>query len=767
MPNGPLAATDSSGKTLAALAILQADARVAARLTGALSADHRVVVCSSCEELRKALDRGAFDGCLIDVEAPDLEAARREILVLRDRYPGLAIVACIEDGHGQGYFDLGEMGVDGVLPMRSIHNVRLRAVVDGALATARAGRIARTLEGRYAAPGPDAIGWAVENAGGDTSVEKLAAALGHTPRSLRQALEDAGLPGPTRVLLWGRLLLAGARLSRDGRTVEEVAFSLGYSTATSLARAMKRQTGLTPREVSERGGMERVRDALFPGSDGGARPGRRLGKIASIALLAMIASGCATFGLGAASVDRDTIEGILDSPPLDRAHFGVLAVDVESGRTLYARNERQWFVPASNQKILVTAAAWSLLGPDFRFRTELWATGPYDASHLDGDVVLVASGDPSFSSRYWPSDSAAFEAIADSLAAKGPRHVTGALVVDVSAWDSTSVAPTREVADLAYGYGATGGAFAFAEGEIDVVVRPGPEVGAPATIEWSPVGTADYVRSLVTTAAPDSSTRIVPRYLPETGQIVLDGSLPLAVTDTVSIAQRDAVGQATASLARAVHSRDVMTELGTEVRWTEGEPIDGCKSGHVPQCPGARLIATLESPPLSDLVAGVLGPSQNWIAEQLTLALGARLGEGGSWEEGVRVVEGFLSEYVGLDTLDVAARDGSGLSAYNLVTPRALVQVLRYMDARDGAAAYAAAMAEPGEEDSTLEDRLLDLRGRVFAKTGSISNVNSLSGYLVRENGRRVVFAILSNGSALPAQDMRDAIDDVVRVLAR
>jgi len=740
---------------------------VAARLSEALNAEHRVVVRPTWDALRRALDQSAFDGCLVDAEHPDGDAAAREITRLRDRCPGLAIVACVDARAGQGYFDLGEIGVHGVLPAGS-QNARVRSIVDGALATARADRISLALRGRYAAPAPDAIGWAVENAGADTSVEKLAAALGHTPRSLRQALEDAGFPAPTRVLLWGRLLLAGARLSRDGRTVEEVAFSLGYSTATSLARAMKRQTGLTPREISEHGGMERVRDVLF--SDRGKPAPRkgRVGKIASLLLATFFASGCATLGLGGPGVDRGEIDAILDASPVNRTHVGMLAVDAETGRTLYARNAHQWFVPASNQKILVTAAAWSLLGPDYRYRTEVWATDPFDPSHLDGDLVLIGSGDPSLSSRYWDSDTAALDALSDSLRAKGPGHVTGSLIVDVSAWDSTSVAPTREVEDLPYAYGSTGGAYAIAEGEVHVVVRAGPSVGAPATVSWLPLGRDDHVRSLVTTSESDSSTRVRPRYLPETRQLVLDGTVPLGLTDTLSFAQRDPVREAAAALARALAHHGVMTEGGWEVKWVPGEPVGlGCAAGGVPVCRGARLVTALESPPLAELVAGVLGPSQNWIAEQLTLTLGAEVGEGGNWDEGVAVIERFLSEEVGVDTLDISARDGSGLSAYNLVTPRAIVRVLQHMGAREDADAYRAAMAEPGERDSTLEERLLELQGRVFAKTGSISNVNSLSGYLVREDGRRVIFSILSNGSGLPAEEMRDAIDGVVRVLAR
>ena len=169
---------------------------------------------------------------------------------------------------------------------------------------------------------------------------------------------------------------------------------------------------------------------------------------------------------------------------------------------------------------------------------------------------------------------------------------------------------------------------------------------------------------------------------------------------------------------------------------------------------------------MSDLVRVVLEPSQNWVAEQLLLALGAELGGRGSWPEGLRELNDFLRD-VGVDSLDVSVRDGSGLSAYNLVTPRAVARVLQHMATHPDAAEYRAAMAEPGEVDSTLEERLEGMEGRVFAKTGTISNVNSLSGYLVRENGQEVIFAILTNASGLDAAIVESAIDDIVRVLAR
>ncbi len=483
----------------------------------------------------------------------------------------------------------------------------------------------------------------------------------------------------------------------------------------------------------------------------------------------MAFSGCATFGLSGGGVDRDAIDRVIDSPPIDQLHVGVFAVDASSGRVLYRRNEHRKFVPASNQKILVTAAALSLLGPDHRFRTEIVAHGPVRGSYLDGDLVLTASGDPSMSARYWTSGTAALEALADSLRGSGLTYVAGSAVVDVSAWDSTTVGPTWEVEDLRYGYGATGGAFAIDEGEVRIVVAAGPEVDAPAAVAWSPLGEPDFVESRLRTAPPDSGTRVVPQYLPETRRLVLEGRVELGTTDTLSFAVRDPVRQAVGALAAAVDRAGIEVEGGWTIRWTPENPA-------APPCPEVglgggcappRTLAAIESPPLSELVAGILEPSQNWMTEQLVRSLGARFGTEGSWREGVGVVRAYLVNEVGVDSLDIASRDGSGLSAYNLVTPRAIVGILREMHLGPHGARYRSAMAEPGEENSTLERRLEGLEGRVFAKTGSISNVNSLSGYLVRDNGQEVIFSILTNASGLPASQVRQAIDEIVRGLAR
>jgi serine-type D-Ala-D-Ala carboxypeptidase/endopeptidase (penicillin-binding protein 4) len=750
---------------LAILAILQPDARVAARLGTALDGTHETIVCPSWHALRESLGEGGIDGCIVDAGHPSRDSARNELSDLRAEHPTLAIVAYVDTSADQDYYDLGGIGVDGLI-VSGQRDGASRVAVSRALVASSAAGVAADLLGTFGSEGVRAVAWTIEHAPDNPDVDTFASGLGLTTGGLTRLLRSEKLPPPSRLLLWGRLMLAGALLGRDGQTVEEAAFSLGYSTAAALARAMKKHTGLTPGEVGSTGGMSSVQNALFRNT----AKGRRGTTLKSLAVLGLLAtqSACAGIGGGVRGVDRTALETAIDTSPVDQVHFGVMAVDARTGRLLYSRNAHRKFVPASNQKILVTATALSLLGADFRYETEVWATGSVMESMLDGDLVVLASGDPTMSRRFWDSGEAALAAIADSLHRRGLRQVTGSVFVDVSRWDSTSVGPTWEVEDLRFAYGSTGGAFAVDEGEIQVVVSAGPAVGSPASVQWAPRGTADYLTSRILTVPPDSSSRIRPSYLPESRRLVLDGWAEMGTVDTTSFAIRDPVRQATAALGLALRQRGITIEGTAQVAWSDSMRVGrGCLSGLVPECPNAGRIFTMTSPPLADISAQILERSQNWMTEQLIRTLGDERGEQGSWSEGVDVIRDFLTEEVGVDSLDVAPRDGSGLSAYNLVTPRALIGILSYMKNGPNWDTFRDALASPGEEDSTLERRLVDLEGRLFAKTGTISNVNSLSGYLVREDGSEVIFSVLSNGSGLPSPVVRAAIDDVVRELAR
>ncbi|HSL72211.1 MAG TPA: D-alanyl-D-alanine carboxypeptidase/D-alanyl-D-alanine-endopeptidase, partial [Longimicrobiales bacterium] len=172
------------------------------------------------------------------------------------------------------------------------------------------------------------------------------------------------------------------------------------------------------------------------------------------------------------------------------------------------------------------------------------------------------------------------------------------------------------------------------------------------------------------------------------------------------------------------------------------------------------------SAPLSAIVAGILQPSQNWIAEQLVRTLGMEKEGNGSWAAGIRAERRFLIDSMKVDSTTFNLRDASGLSAQNLLTPMAIVQLLAYVRQQPWAAAYRAALPTPGLPRSTLSNRLEGFEGKIFAKTGTISNVASLSGYVTTQSGRELIFSILVNSSGRPSAPVRRAIDALVTALA-
>lgn len=465
---------------------------------------------------------------------------------------------------------------------------------------------------------------------------------------------------------------------------------------------------------------------------------------------------------------------VVRSGPLAGAQWGVLAVDLATGESLLTHDPERRMIPGSAMKLLTTVAALDLLGPDYRWETTLVSTGSLSTSDsdpldsgatVDGDLVVDATGDPTLSARWWDSDSEALQRLAESLDELDIRRVSGALVVDASTWDSVSVRPSWMVEDLPVAAGASGGAFALAEGETHIEVRGGPAPGDPVTVRWWPFGEDGFVRSRLDTGS-DTTLEVEVAFLPESRAIELTGSVPARRVDTLSVATRDPVRQAAAALHRAIAGRGVVVEGGWRIVWAPGEALGGeCVSGGVQSCDGARPLRTLPSPTLLEIVVPTLGTSQNWIAEQIIRTVGDVSAGRGGWPQGTEAVSRHVAEVVGVDPQDVRLVDGSGLSVQNLATPRALVRLLIHARGRPWGVVFRSALAEPGEADSTLEDRLAGLEGRVFAKTGTLTNVSALAGYLLDAGGREVAFAILVNGANLPALPVREAIDAIVRRL--
>ncbi|HEU0054748.1 MAG TPA: D-alanyl-D-alanine carboxypeptidase/D-alanyl-D-alanine-endopeptidase [Longimicrobium sp.] len=453
----------------------------------------------------------------------------------------------------------------------------------------------------------------------------------------------------------------------------------------------------------------------------------------------------------------ERIDAVLDRPALRRAHWGIEVRDAASGRVLYARDADRLFIPASNLKLIVTATAAHHLDPTFRYRTSLYATGPVAEGTLAGDVVLYGRGDPLISARGGRDRLAVFEAFADSLLARGVRRVAGGVVADESFFDGDHLRGDWEADDLLWWYAAPVSALGFNDNSIDVRIAPGSAPGRAARVTFEP--RTDYVTlvNAATTVAAGRARTVDLERLPGRGRLRAYGQVPAnALTDIEYFAVDDP-----ARFAGTVF-REVLERKGIAV---EVDSIRVVTDPAQSPADSTRLVAEHRS----DLLAAVIGPilknSQNWFAEQLVKTLGRELRGEGSWDAGLAVEREFLTREVGIDSADFVLRDASGLSAGNLVTPRALVQLLDYIRRTPGQEAVRRGLPVAGGEGS-LQARFPELPGRVTAKTGYIGNVDSLSGFVTLQNGRVVIFSIIANQSGQSTGRMKAGIDDVVRAIA-
>src|SRR5437016_4774911 len=186
---------------------------------------------------------------------------------------------------------------------------------------------------------------------------------------------------------------------------------------------------------------------------------------------------------------------LIDAPPFSRATWGIYVVD-DRGRVLYQRNADRFSVPASNTKLVVTAAAAVLLPPDYRVTTSLYVNGRVDAGVLHGDLILYGRGDPTWSAWCYGVDSlapgvcdstfTAIDAIADSVRARGIRRITGKLVGDGSYFEPTLIHYGWNAWDLTWWYAAPVSGLGFHDNSVDFRIDPGPAVDAPPVITWPP-----------------------------------------------------------------------------------------------------------------------------------------------------------------------------------------------------------------------------------------------------------------------------------------
>jgi D-alanyl-D-alanine carboxypeptidase/D-alanyl-D-alanine-endopeptidase (penicillin-binding protein 4) len=433
----------------------------------------------------------------------------------------------------------------------------------------------------------------------------------------------------------------------------------------------------------------------------------------------------------------------------------VLVRSLRSGEVLYEKNAEKEFVPASNMKLVTASVALEALGPEYRWRTSFLAGGRVTGGVLHGPLVVRGSGDPTLSARFYPDPRAALRAWADSLRAHGITRIEGGIVGVDSAFAPPTLGAGWAWDDLDAYYAAEFGALQFNEGAIDVQVIPSRTVGRPAIVVLGPPTQYVTVDNRTTTAAAGSPVHLDVARDPVGPGIRVSGVVP---ADTPFVVESVAVRDPTAYFLAVL--RETLREAGVAV---EGQALPADEWPR--ERPAESPIFTYASPPLREVLPGMLKPSQNWIAETLLRTVGRERRGEGSARAAEAVVDSTFRSW-GLPAEDLRLADGSGLSRYDLVTPELLVGILAHMRGSPNWELWYASLPVGGE-DGTLRSRMAEppLRGNVHAKTGTLTGVRSLSCYVTTAAGEPLVFSFLVNNHLRSAAAVDRVVDAAVRRL--
>jgi D-alanyl-D-alanine carboxypeptidase/D-alanyl-D-alanine-endopeptidase (penicillin-binding protein 4) len=469
----------------------------------------------------------------------------------------------------------------------------------------------------------------------------------------------------------------------------------------------------------------------------------------------LVLVGAAAASAGAADVKRQ-IDALVDRPAFAAATWGIEVRSLKSGKVIYARNQLKNLKPASTLKLVTSAVALDVLGPDERLRTTVETAGRLDGmGRILGDVYLIGRGDPTLSGRFNGGQAtAAFEQMADALRAAGIRRIEGRLVGHEGLFRGERRGEDWTWGDLVWSYGAEVSALSFNDNSVELRASPAERAGEPLVVEASPLSSYYRVVSTATTSAAGTAPTLVLARDLGTNVIRLSGAYPLGTAGWDGrVALEDPARYATTVFSEVLATRGIRV-TGAVV--TSSDPLPA----------GLRALATHTSPPVAELLKAVNKPSLNLHAEIMLRLLGARRRGEGSVEAGRAVVRETLARW-GVGAQGWSLQDGSGLSHTDVLSAHELVSLLVVMDKHPHAHAFRETLPVAGV-DGTLAGRMrgTQAEGRVAAKTGTLRYANALAGYATTKRGERLAFAVLANHHTGGSQEVVSAIDRIVAILA-
>jgi serine-type D-Ala-D-Ala carboxypeptidase/endopeptidase (penicillin-binding protein 4) len=462
------------------------------------------------------------------------------------------------------------------------------------------------------------------------------------------------------------------------------------------------------------------------------------------------AGAAATSASAGVEALRLQLEGLLRTGVGRSGEWAVMALSLDQGDTLFALNQDAPLTPASNQKILTSAAALHHLGPDFRFATFLLADGPVAEGVLEGNLVLYGTGDPALTDRHLPSAEAPFREFARTLRERGIHAVRGDVLGDGTYFDGPPRRPSWNARDLNEWYAAPVSALSFNENMVTLRISPGSP-GGPPRVRMQPAGGLVPIANGGTTVAGRARATLM--------LVRDDPDEPIELRGEMGAGQADVWRRLTVSdpagFAASVFRR-VLEEEGIRVEG-ESRAVDGERGSLVTrrvlvapafgtsERPRPWTVAVHHSPPLSELLEVVNKQSHNLYSELVFHVVGRIALGDGSFDGGGQALTDYLVRVAGVPTEGLRMEDGSGLSRLNRAPASTFVRVLEHMERHEHRDIFWASLPEAGNRRELGRMFQSAAAGNLRAKTGTIHRVSSLSGIVRSADGEAIVFSIIAN----------------------
>jgi D-alanyl-D-alanine carboxypeptidase/D-alanyl-D-alanine-endopeptidase (penicillin-binding protein 4) len=447
------------------------------------------------------------------------------------------------------------------------------------------------------------------------------------------------------------------------------------------------------------------------------------------------------------------MDDIFNDPSFSNANWGVLIQSLETGEYFYKRNEDKLLMPASCLKLFTTSAALILLGPEYRFTTNVFKRGSIDGSILKGDIIIQGRGDPTISGRFSGGDILrTYNLWADSLQNLGVDEIDGNIIGDDNEFDDKELGEGWAWDDESYWYSAQTDAVSFNDNCVDITVYVNRDKGT-AKISINPITKYVVIVNEVNVVPKDSVTDIEVYRERGTNIITVSGTIQ---ANSDSVKTFCTVNNPT-KYAMVV-LKDVLERKGIKVT---GFPMDIRDLPKPLDYRQMDQLFTNRSLPLREIVKVVNKTSHNFYAEQLLKTIGLEEEHYGSDEKGIESEMDIFKD-MGINTDAMNVVDGSGLSRLNLVTPRHFISLLSYMFKSKHFIPFYNSLPIAGV-DGTLSKRMKNTRAenKIRAKTGYLTSVRSLCGYAYTGDNEAVAFAIIANNFNVPvklAENLQDLV---------